>query len=384
MDKRGIGNQRYAHTNSQKGRCVVRMAEFCKRHKGMTLLLIIGAVYFFLKFLTPLFSPILVAMLFVTMFGPLLKKMQEKLHIHRQVGAGILLTVACAVLAILVWTLLSWMLGSLPKWVGGLDSLEQQIGEMVAALCAGAQRAFGIDSEYLEEMLMGQLEGAVDYLQSKAFPQMLSQSLTYAGAFLSSGAFLITFFIAAVLLAKDYDRIMNELLDREECHMFLEVVCGIIRYLATFVRAQLIIMAALGTLCAIVLGLLGVRNGILWGILAGVLDALPFVGTGIVLVPLAIGGFIGGRIWQAVLCLVLFVICAILREFLEPRLIGSRVGIPPIAVLASVYAGVGIFGVWGILKGPLGFMIIYETRKSLDKRLPENPSVHQNHRADRR
>ena len=42
-------------------------------------------------------------------------------------------------------------------------------------------------------------------------------------------------------------------------------------------------------------------------------------------------------------------------------------GVPPVAILVSIYAGVKLFGVWGILAGPLGFMIVYETNRSLER-----------------
>lgn len=344
------------------------MAEKWKDHKIITLLVIIGAVYFFLEYLTPLVAPVLIAMLFVTMFGPTLKKMQARLHVHRQVGAVILLLIACTVLALLVWILFSWIVGSLPDLTGRLDTVEAQIGNVVRDLCQMVGRTIGIDSEYLESLLLGQLEREIDYLQTESLPGVLSQSLEYAGMIASGVGFLVTFLIASVLLAKDYDRIMNGLLDREEFHVLLEVICGIIRYIATFVRAQLIIMGALAVLSSFVLAIVGIEYGVLWGILAGLLDALPFIGTGIVLVPLTIVQFIHGRIGQAVVCLILYGCCAFLREILEPRLIGNRVGIPPIAVLVSVYAGIKLFGVWGIIKGPLGFMIVYQTWKSLQRR----------------
>lgn len=348
------------------------MAEKWKQHKILTLLVIIGAVYFFLKYLTPLTAPALIAMLFVTMFGPTLKKMQEKFHIHRQLGAVLLLLIACTIIVLLVWILFSWIVGSLPQWVDRLDSMEQQIGNLIHDMCALVGRTIGIDSSYLENIIQGQLMEGIDFFQLEALPDMLSQSLEYVKMLAAFGGFLVTFLIAAVLLAKDYDRIMNNLLDREECHMLLEVICGIIRYIATFVRAQLVIMSAIAVLAAFVLAIAGIEHGVLWGILAGLLDALPFVGTEIVLVPLAILQFVNGRIGQAAVCLILYGCCAFLREMLEPRLIGNRVGIPPIAVLVSVYAGIKLFGVWGIMKGPLGFMIIYQIWQSLQRRAGQN------------
>ncbi len=344
------------------------MVEKIKSSKLIILLLLTGAVYFFLTYLTPLVAPVLTAMLFVTIFGPLLKKMQEKLHIHRQIGAVILLVLAAILLMCLLWILFSWIVGSLPEWVGNLDTFERELESVVDAVCQTVGKTIGVDSVYLAETLMGNLNDGIDYVQQRLVPGMLSQSLTYVKGLAMVGGFLVTFIIAAVLLAKDYDDIMNRLLDREECHVLLEVICGIIRYIATFVKAQLIIISVIAAVAAVVLGISGIKHGVLWGILAGLLDALPFIGTGIVLIPLAFVQLFYGYYGKAVVCVVLYIVCIFLRELLEPRLIGRRIGVPTIAVLLSLYAGIQLYGVWGIIKGPLGFVIIYQTYLSLTKK----------------
>lgn len=345
------------------------MAEKIKENKPLMLLLLTGAVYFFLKYISPLIAPILIAMLFVTIFGPLLKKIQEKLHVHRQVGAVVLLLFAAILIVGLIWILFSWIVGSLPQWVESLDAVEKNIEEIVHAVCQTVGKTIGVDSTYLGQTLLRNINEGIDYVQYHAVPGMLSQSLIYAKLLAALGGFLVTFIIGAVLLAKDYDNIMNKMLDREEFHVLLEVICGIIRYIATFVKAQLIIISVIGVVAAVVLGILGIRHGVLWGILAGILDALPFIGTGIVLVPLAAVQLFQGAYWRAVICILLYVVCIFLREMLEPKLIGQRIGVTPIAVLVSIYAGIQLFGIWGIIKGPLGFIIIYETYLSLQRRV---------------
>lgn len=344
------------------------MLERVKQNKLITLLLIVAVVYFFLRYLTPLFSPILVAMLFVTIFGPLLKKLQTRLHVHRQLGAILLLILASGLLTILVWVLFSWTVGSLPMWVGQLETVEQELQELIQRGSTFIGETLGIDGEYLESTLLARMEEWMDYLQTEGAAGMLSASLQYLKKIALLGGFLVTFVIAAVLLAKDYDRIMNNLLDREEFHVLLEVICGIIRYIATFIKAQVVIMSVISVAAGLVLSIAGIRHGALWGMLAGLLDALPFIGTGIVLVPLALTQLFQGYYGRALVCLALYGGCVFLREILEPRLIGKRLGISPIAVLAAVYAGIRLFGVWGIIKGPLGFMIIYQIWQSLQRR----------------
>lgn len=290
------------------------MLEKVRQNKMLTLLLITAVVYFFLRYLTPLFSPILVAMLFVTIFGPFLKSLQTRLHIHRQVGAILLLILGCGLLVILVWVLFSWIVGSLPEWVGQLDVVEQELQELIQRGSASIGEVLGIDGEYLESTLLARLGEWMDYLQAEGAAGMLSGSLQYLKKIALLGGFLVTFVIAAVLLAKDYDRIMNNLLDREEFHVLLEVICGIIRYIATFVKAQVIIMSLISLAAGVVLSLCGIRQGALWGMLAGLLDALPFIGTGIVLLPLALVQLFQGCFGRALTCLVLYAVCVFLRK----------------------------------------------------------------------
>lgn len=344
------------------------MLEKVRESKIITLLLIIAVVYFFLQYLTPLFSPILVAMLFVTIFGPFLKRLQAKLHIHRQLGAVLLLVLGGSLLVVMVWVLLSWAIGSLPEWISQLDALEQELQQLIQKGSSSIGEILGIDEKYLESTLLARLGEGMDYLQTKGAAGMLSGSLQYLRKLALLGGFFVTFIIAAVLLARDYDKIMNNLLDREEFHVLLEVICGVIRYIATFVRAQLVIMSAIFLLAGVVLSVSGIRHGALWGLLAGLMDALPFIGTGIVLMPLAVVQLFQGNYGRAVVCLILYAACVFLREMLEPRLIGKRMGISPIAVLMAVYAGIQLFGLWGIIKGPLGFMMIYQSWQSLQKR----------------
>lgn len=348
------------------------MAEKIKENRLITLLLLTGAVYFFLKCIAPLTAPVLTAMLFVTIFGPLLLKMQKKLRIHRQIGAILLLLLACGFLAVLLWVLFSWIIGSLPGVVEGLDNLEAELYDFIHELCNVVGRTLGIDHQYLEQLLITGIRDGIDYFQVQLLPGMLSQSISYVRGLASFCGFLVTFLIATVLLAKDYDDIMNRLLEREECHVYLEIICGIIRYIATFVKAQIIIMSIIGTVAATALGISGIRNGILWGLLAGTLDALPFIGTGVVLVPLGIQQIFYGNYVRAGVCFLVYVVCIFIRELLEPRLIGKRVGVSPIAILLSIYAGIRLFGVWGIIGGPLGFIIIYQSYLSLEKRRGKN------------
>ena len=149
------------------------MLEKIRQSKILTLLLLTAVVYFFLQYLTPLFSPILVALLFVTIFGPFLNKLQAKFHIHRQVWAVLLLLLGVSLLAVLVWVLFSWAVGSLPEWVGQLEAVEQELEELIQKGSASIGEVLGIDGEYLESTLLARLGEWMDYLQTEGAAGML-------------------------------------------------------------------------------------------------------------------------------------------------------------------------------------------------------------------
>ena len=156
---------------------------------------------------------------------------------------------------------------------------------------------------------------------------------------------------------------MERLKRSQELSVVWSVVEGVLSYIITFVKAQGVILLIISVVCSVVLGIAGIPGGILLGLLAGFLDMLPFIGTGIVLVPLSAWQLLNGQYIQTVVCLALYGACIVTRELLEPKLIGKRMGIAPVFMLMAVYAGVKLFGVGGIVKGPLALIVIYEIWK---------------------
>ncbi len=344
------------------------MMKQLRDNKFILIIALTVGVYLFLQYITPLIAPALIAMLFVTIFGPGLLRLQQKLHIHRQIGAILLLSFGGIILFCLLWILGSFIVNNLPGWMEDFRDLRLQMGELIESLGAGVTDLLGLEQNILQDSLQSWFQPQETLFATADISTMLSYSITSVKWLGRVGAFLIIFLIASVLLAKDYDEIMNDLLEHEEFHVVLEVICGIIRYIAVYVKAQMLLMLTNAAICSVVLSFTGISSGFLWGLLAGVLDVFPFVGTGIVLIPLAILQIIEGHYVVAVVCVLLSLTCVAVRDMLEPRLIGQKAGIRPIAVLLSLYAGIQLFGLWGIIKGPLGFVIIRESYAGIVKR----------------
>lgn len=91
---------------------------------------------------------------------------------------------------------------------------------------------------------------------------------------------------------------------------------------------------------------------IAWGI--ALIDFLPLLGTGAVLIPWAVVSFFMGDMRLGMGLLILFGVSSLVRQFTEPRLLGAELGLHPLVSLLAVYAGWKLFGVWGMMLAPFG------------------------------
>ena len=87
------------------------------------------------------------------------------------------------------------------------------------------------------------------------------------------------------------------------------------------------------------------------------IDALPVFGSGIILIPWAVYSLLNGDMFFAVWFSVTFIVVAFVRHIIEPKLISSNIGANPLITLCSIYAGFKVFGVAGLLLGPVVYII---------------------------
>lgn len=99
-------------------------------------------------------------------------------------------------------------------------------------------------------------------------------------------------------------------------------------------------------------------------LLTAIVDILPVLGVGTVLIPWALFDFISGSISRGIMLLVLYAIIVIIRNFLEPKLVGQRFGLHPALTLLSIYFGGRLFGFTGVFLFPLSLIIARRMKAS--------------------
>ena len=99
--------------------------------------------------------------------------------------------------------------------------------------------------------------------------------------------------------------------------------------------------------------LLRIPYGVLWAVPVALVDAVPMLGTGVVLIPWALVVFLQGKTMLGIGLLLLCAVSMILRRVLEPKMVGEQLGLDPLLTLVFLYAGYRFWGFTGMILAPL-------------------------------
>lgn len=333
------------------------------RNKLVKFMTITLLVYIFFRFIFPLIAPFFLAFILITLFYPMLHRIQKRIPMKKK-----FLAVGVMLLVLVFLTILLWALGygSSINLDGITSFIQKTYDKLQLTLhncCYSLDGKFGWNGYEIENFIVEKMTVIMENVQVQVIPRVLSSSYNCFKGIFAFVAFIFITLLSAILLEKDYSSFIEWLKTSEEMSFIWKTLESVLDYIITFLKAQGIILLVISVSCSAVLWAAGVDGSIFLGILAGCMDILPFIGTGIVLVPVAIWQLLNGYYVAMVVCLMLYIACICIREFLEPKLIGERLGIAPVLMLLGIYAGIKLFGVGGIIEGPLALIVIHELMK---------------------
>ncbi|MCI8598355.1 MAG: AI-2E family transporter [Lachnospiraceae bacterium] len=327
---------------------------------------IIAGVYLGMKYLVPLVIPFLIAALIVCGCWPVLRWTRKRLHIKPPIVMAVLL-LGVAFLIMVGCYILGKELGSLLlRFCTGTQYLGQA-ERFLYDCCDSVGEMLHIESSGLRIFVTEQINIFLDHAQQKVLPGAMGGSWQFLK---NTGSWVAAVFVTGIsvlLLAADFEKLKDMGKKWPVYESTVHTIKGILHSVGGYLKAQAIIMGIVILLCMIGIWISGSsKSPILAGIGIGCLDALPVFGTGTIFVPWILIQVIQQKYTSAVILAITYGVCMLTREFLEPKLIGNRLGILPILILMSVYVGVKIYGAGGILLGPLSVLLIQELWERVD------------------
>jgi sporulation integral membrane protein YtvI len=177
----------------------------------------------------------------------------------------------------------------------------------------------------------------------------------------------IIWVVASIFLTIDYQKVITFIM-RQVPERHAETV-ELTRSLCTntifrLLRAYLLLMFITFIELSISFSILGVSYALLIAALVALVDILPVLGTGTILIPWAFIALIMGDFKLFIGLGITYIIITILRNILEPRVVSQQIGLNPLVTLFFMFLGLRAIGIFGMLLFPVIVMVLIQLQES--------------------
>ena len=314
--------------------------------------------------LLSLFAPFLLALIAAAALNPLVKKLQRLLGWNRQVLTLLLLFLIFGLLggglALLVYAAAGQLVSLVQNWGGLLDSL-QTVMDQLEALFA---RLLTLVPLQVNEIVENAGDSLFQWL-SEAAPAALGNLGLEAGeramglpAFLVA---LVIFIMATFLLTADYPYLRSRYvqhLDEGLLRFLGQLRTTALGAFGGYLKAEFLLSVGVFFILLAGFFLMGQPYGLLLSLGLAVMDFIPVIGAGTVMVPWAFVALFTRDFSNAAWLMGIWGVIALFRRVMEPKFVGDQTGLSPILSLVSIYVGMKLAGVLGMILGPVALLIL--------------------------
>ena len=311
------------------------------------------------------FMPFVVGWILALLANPLVRFLERRVKLVRRHGSMLIIIAALAIViglfygaGLLVYREMGSFLADAP------EIYQSVIAEIENALQNGRKLA-----EYFPQNLQppllafsDNLDGLFGKLVSRAAEPTVQIAGHVAKSIPNLLVNMVIIILSSYLFLADRESIMRWLKEHLPAFVFRYIeymkrdAKGLI---GGYFLAQFRIMCVVALILAAGFLVLGVRYGVLLAFLTAILDFLPIFGTGTVLFPWAVVKLFAGEYAYATGLILLYILTQVVRQIIQPKIVGESMGLPPLMTLFLLYLGFKLRGLTGmILAVPVGLVFI--------------------------
>ncbi|KUO52290.1 MAG: hypothetical protein APF76_04445 [Desulfitibacter sp. BRH_c19] len=347
--------------------------------KAATVVLILLAIFLFYYYLfpaawnivhrtIPLILPFIIALVFVGLLEPIVSFFENNLKVSRTLI--ILLVIAlffAGIIGLFTW-LISMLVIELVKFSNEYPKFASSINESVLESIDNLQNIYtAID---VPPQLMDLLEESISTILASVrdISLLLLNFLIDMAALLPMGILVFVFAVIAVFfISRDKNIILKSFNNHLPPSIYKRIVAvgsesG--SAVTGYIRAQVILMFITASVTFLGLQIVGATYSLLVAVLVGIADILPVFGPGAVFVPWIFVEIINGNYSFAVILLIIYTIVSVVRQVIQPKIVGDSIGLHPLEALMALFIGLRLMGVLGLILGPIIWVVIKASWKS--------------------
>lgn len=333
---------------------VKRLWEKEEYRKGILVVgITIGIVAAF-RYLLPLAVPFLIAFLFAGILRPAVDWLVKHCHWSDKLASIVVMLTAGVLLLTVGKVVVTTLYRQIENFVTYLPFYQEQFLAGLGSCCSFIDSGFhletGASMAYATDVLMGIFSD----FQTTVLPRLTTSTVTALKQAFASILFLFIMLYAALCMLKNYHHLFRT--GRLSGYV-QEIWKHVIHLLGVYVRAEGTIAFIQTIICGIGLWILKNPYPLLLAVFIGIIDAFPVFGSGTVLIPWSVYRILLGDIRMAAGLVILYLLCTLNRQLLEPRLLGQKLGMSTLLTLFLMYIGYRIFGIFGFILGPIGYLL---------------------------
>lgn len=332
-------------------------------------------VYLGFRFILPLILPFIIAYLLAWIVRPTTELLYRRAKIPRTIGGSISVLLLISIVVLSLFYLGNILIRQFISFARSLPVYLSILTAKLDYICSNCDEIFGLSSGSVRVLMDDNIRNVVNKVKTDIIPGMTARTFGLTVKIVGLIGIFLIILISAVLIIKEAPELQKKYKNSDLYNDLNSVTVKLADAGVAYLRAQLLIMILVAVCC--VTGLVVIRNeyALLLGIFIAILDALPIIGSGMILIPWSIIMLINGNIFAAAILITVYLLCQIIREIVEPKLIGNRIGIRPLYTLMSMYVGLKLFGIAGFILGPVGLIIIIAIIKSLNEKKENDQSL---------
>lgn len=326
-----------------------------------------GIVYFFFKYLLYLVAPFLIGLILAVLISRPVSFMNKKFRIHPVIGTVFVIAVFAAIFSFWLTYVGTRFVSEIKKFIINYPIYYNSAIDSVCDMCCRMDNTLGMTDGWTYALVERNVTRTISQAADNMLPSLMENSAGFISAVVMWGGGIVIAITSVFFMIKDVDK-MADWVNNGAYSKWFRILFGRLSHFgAAYLKTQFIIIGITAVICTLAMYFIGNGYPIMIGILIGLLDALPLFGTGTILIPWTIIYLFTGKFYKGAIVFTAYAVCYVIREILEPKMMGGHMGIPPLVMLVTMYIGILLFGILGFILGPAAYIIIAEVTSYLRK-----------------
>lgn len=327
----------------------------------------------FLIFVVPqlvrFLMPLIVAWIVAMIANPIIRFLEKRIKIMRKHGSALVIILVLAALIAAFYGLAVLVASQFSSWVTELPEVYDSVTQNLQHLFRLLHQKYNIIPvdvklafDQRENMLDSYIQKAIDGLLKMVKSGSLSKVSSLASSLMDFLVYAILTILASYFMTVEKDHFTKLLQEKTPAgvqRIWDKIKKIFIRAIGGYFKAHFQIMIVIFFITVIPFAFMGISYSGLLAVVIAIVDFLPFFGAGTVLVPWAVYRLVTGSYTYAVILFVIYVVVLIVRQALEPKLIGDNIGTSPFETLVFMLVGYRLAGMLGLIVGiPVGMILV--------------------------